>query len=912
MARLPKAAGLDIPKPAHMRLWAKTDRCTEKTHALLYHLIDVGQVALALWAESFSPDRRGQFAAWLGLDKENAGNLLVFCVGLHDIGKASPAFQCKYPPAVAELEKAGFDFPDPKPYRPAPHGLVSVWVLQNLLVSELTFPESIAEKIAHALGGHHGAWPSLRALQSSQKTTSLGNTAWNEAHETLIREMKNVFEPSANKFAQNVQFPTSQIEENALLTLFSGLTSVADWIGSMKEHFPMQSEVISTEEYVPKSAQRAHDALQRLGWLGWQPVGAVKTFQELFPKFSAPNLVQKCVIKVEKDITPPALVILEAPTGSGKTEAAFYLADGWLQTMRGQGLYIAMPSQATSNQMYKRTVDFLKQRYPEDVVHIQLIHGNAPWSKDQREIELNEIGEGEEKGGRLVAMTWFQQNRKRTLLAPFGVGTVDQAFMSVLQTRHFFMRLLGLAQKVIIFDEVHAYDTYMSTLFEQLLGWLRAVGASVVILSATLPEATRGSLLRAYLGQPHVAVPAVPYPRLTYTIQDTVKATQLPSSDGYTIHLRWIDAESQEIAHVLKTELREGGCAAVICNRVARAQEIYREIKDAQIVPEDDLFLFHARFPFAWREQIEEQILTRFSKGGDRRRSIVVATQVIEQSLDLDFDLMVSDLAPIDLLIQRAGRLHRHSQNDATRPDPLQKRQLLITRPGLENGLPDFGNDVFVYKKFVLLQTYFTVRDLPAICNPTNTTALVEAVYGDSSNEHLTEDARDALSVAKRDMEHKNLIDSYQARQNLIPEPHTRDYLECANQELDEDDPAVHKAFRAMTRLIDPGVSLICLHQMGHGMLVDPDDPGTEINLHRAPSRTEIELLLKHAVTVRHRAIVDHFLSRSLPEAWEKTAALRYYAHACFVEGRYRVESEGGEYVLHLNREYGLSIEKEA
>lgn len=214
----------------------------------------------------------------------------------------------------------------------------------------------------------------------------------------------------------------------------------------------------------------------------------------------------------------------------------------------------------------------------------------------------------------------------------------------MLQTRHFFVRLLGLSHKTIIFDEVHAYDTYMSTLFQRLLGWLHAVGASVVILSATLPATSRRQLLQAYAGVEDEEMPEVFYPTITWAMEDEVGVVPLETSARRTVGLEWIEREPESIVERLKEELSQGGCAAVICNTVGRTPEVYRALQDADIVPEGDLILFHARFPSAWRDRIEDDVLARFGKDADERpeKAIVVATQVIEQSLDLDVDVMVS------------------------------------------------------------------------------------------------------------------------------------------------------------------------------------------------------------------------------------------------------------------------------
>ena len=228
----------------------------------------------------------------------------------------------------------------------------------------------------------------------------------------------------------------------------------------------------------------------------------------------------------------PTLIVIEAPTGIGKTELALYIADCWLQQHAGRGLYVAMPTQSTSNQMYTRVGEFLHQRYPDSPINFHLVHGQAAWLDElKQQVELQ--GVGDDGKAHLVAENWFNP-RKRTLLAPFGVGTVDQALMSVLQTKHFFVRLFGLSHKVVIFDEVHAYDTYMNTIFHLLLTWLSAIGTSVIILSATLPGSTRRALVKAYTGK-DLPTSELQYPALTIANAEQQNTLPLPKPDSYTL-----------------------------------------------------------------------------------------------------------------------------------------------------------------------------------------------------------------------------------------------------------------------------------------------------------------------------------------------------------------------------------------
>lgn len=911
-------------------LYAKTDRENpDQIHLLLYHLLDVGTVAHAMWQSVFTHSFRQQIADLLGTTVVEAGQFVAFVVAMHDLGKASPAYQNKYaPPWLREqFQEIGLPI-ECHHYNTAtqkcPHATVTTWALPKLLVEFEGYDDSFAQKIGVALGGHHGNWPSPFATEGINDGAY---PLWDQMRRDLYREVRTVFTPP------QITAEFASYDLNTLLTLLSGLTSVADWIGSNARYFKLKCDVASAEEYVSQTAARAaQDALKKLGWLGWQPTGIVREFSQSYAylNFDKPHTVQQEIIEAALDAPASTLLIVEAPTGIGKTEIAQYLTDTWLQKHNGRGFYIAMPTQATSNQMFDRTIQFLAHNYPDDLINIPLAHGNAMFERKQADMQLNEVGDDEV--GRVVAMSWFVQKSKQTLLAPFGVGTVDQTLLSVLQTRHFFVRLLGLSHKVLIFDEVHAYDTYMSTLFERLLPWLKAVGTSVIMLSATLPAATRQKFVKAYTGQellPDQDNP-LPYPAVTIAhAQQPPRTIQLTKPADDRLQLNWLGNNSPEaILDFLRTELADGGCAAVICNTVKRAQDIFELLHQARQqegtdglplldIKEENLILFHARFPFAWRKPIEEGVLAKFgkpSKGEDDQRpkpterAIVVATQVIEQSLDLDFDVMVTDLAPIDLLLQRAGRLHRHSLREANRRHP---RRLTIAPPDLVDGLPAFGVDELIYERYLLLQTYRQLHERRELTIPQETANLIESVYTDTihDNDPLWQTA---LLTAHQKLKEDQREQDKKAKQPLIRPPEDYRLLSQPMRGLEEDNPAVHETFQAKTRDIAPGITLICLFQAENGVRLNPDHDAPIFD-HIAPLTSDnvrARELWQNSITVQNWTLIHHFGPQedSVPITWRKHPVLRYTRPVIFVEGVYRFTHNAKSYELRLSRTLGLQL----
>ncbi len=901
------------------RLWAKTNR-QDAIHLLIYHLIDVSQVALAMWTLSFGESLKAYFADALRLSADDAARLLAFWVGLHDIGKASPAFQAKHKPAIVGLREAGLEI-DRRVPTDVPHGWITYDALghlrHGLLYQETPLEHRQAQQIARAVGGHHGSWPHPTEAQQVRSRVR-GSDAWHQARRLLLHELASTLHLPA---FGDPDFLSDPEAANAFLVMLSGFTSVADWIGSMEEHFPFHYDLMPSAEYAGISARQAEGALHQTGWLQWQGAGDLLPFEEMFPEFTAgPNDIQREIIARTEGMTPPLLAIIEAPTGTGKTEAAFYLADMLNQAGLGQGLYVAMPTQATSNQMYDRTVSFLRSRYPQSIVSPRLLHSQARWRVSPPDDVPWNIAGPDPKGETTHVYGWFMP-KKRGLLAPFAVGTVDQALLSVLLTRHFFVRLFGLGHKVVIFDEVHAYDTYMNTLFVRLLEWLRAVNASVIILSATLPENTRRQLVEAYIGaQSETAAPdPATYPRLMLTARDRTGVHPLPAADldRRTIGLEWLPAceNEAEIVEAVRRNCEAGGCVAVICHTVKRSQEVYRALKAARFLDEDSLLLFHARYPPTWRQEIETQVLRLFGKEGERPHGMVlVATQVVEQSLDLDFDLIVTDLPPVDLLIQRVGRLHRHDhQYYHRRPRPLHLThpRVLINRPEIDaGGVPVFGRaNEYIYGRFLLLASWLALQGHDCLTLPDDTTGLIELVYGDGWQ---SLPLQDELRHAYEDMQAEREGAVIEAGIRDILAPGERGLLTQRNPALTEDDPNTHQRFRAVTRLIDPGVSVICLHETLNGPALEPDDSYL-LDFGQAPLHTDVQAVLQYVVEIRDRRILNHLLEQEehrLPYAWRDEPALKYHCMAVFKDGICQIE--GSRFVLKLSREFGLEIAEEA
>ena len=578
--------------------------------------------------------------------------------------------------------------------------------------------------------------------------------------------------------------------------------------------------------------------------------------------------------------------------------------------------------------MYGRVETFLRACLPGETVPLQLLHGHAALTEEfVSRLTPAGVDAGEEDAqGAVVAGEWFTY-RKRGLLAPFGVGTVDQVLLAALQTRHVFVRLFGLAHKIVIVDEVHAYDTYMSALLERLLEWLAALGTPAVLLSATLPRDRCLGLLAAYargLGRGDVgSVRLAAHPRVSWidTAANGSESVPTTPSSRRAIAVDWIDrdpsaaAEPSPLGPTLQEALKDGGCAAVICNTVDRAQQVYRALQPQFGGHASDsgpvLDLLHARFPHGARMERERRTLARFGPPDAPavhrpHRAVLVATQIVEQSLDLDFDVMVTDPAPVDLLLQRAGRLQRHARKGR----PVGPPVLRICAPALRHeGAPRFDSgDSAVYDEHILLRTWLAIRAQGSTIRvPEDVETLIEAVYDgrpcpagiEPAITTAWEETAERLRAATGSEQEKAL-------ERRIPRPDDEGELAAITRSrLEEDAPDLHEAFQALTRLGQPSLPVVCLR----GTPARPILPDrTAVDLDQRPGLPAARRLLDFSVPVSHRGVVAALRDVPVPAGWERSPLLRRHRALVFdaTERCYL-----GPWTLSLDPETGLEIKRQ-
>lgn len=633
---------------------------------------------------------------------------------LHDVGKVSPGFQQQ---CAAWMSLRGY-----KPHEMAglekDHGKISQTAVFNALKNK-----SSMRFWAAVVGAHHGKLKGDR-LQSRAD----GGSGWETERQRLIASMIGEFGPLPS------HAPASP--NSAALWFASGLISVADWLASDEGTFPAD-RVMSREEI----ARRARNLVDAIGFR-FGPVRKGLRFDQLFP-FCANELQQAMVQATQR----PGVYVVEASMGAGKTEAALAAAYTMLSEHKARGIYFALPTQATSNRIYERFASYVEQIDPASVP--RLLHGASWLNQDLPHVTDRRDG-----------TEWFASSR-RGLLAPFGVGTLDQALLGVLAVKHFFVRQYALAGKVVILDEVHSYDMFTGTLVDLLVRKLRELQATVIVLSATLTRARRLELTQ------HSSISDA-YPLISACDNLGFQEISVSPESGKQVAVELMDVE--QLPDKALQSAQQGACVLWIRNTVADAQETYRRLNAENRQGGPVVGLLHSRFPYYQREYIERTWMGALDKAGRTRPTgcVLVSTQIAEQSVDIDADLLITDIAPTDMLLQRVGRLWRHERR---RPDGCARPEVWIMKPGLDAEalrcasvagiLAAFGKSARIYAPYVLLRTIAIWSDCSTIQLPHGIRDLIEATYRDARDEpDAWRELRERLVMEREKMASKALRQS--------------------------------------------------------------------------------------------------------------------------------------------------------
>lgn len=753
-------------------IWGKTDREDGEEWLPLYvHMSDSARVAAHIWDDWLPEGTRAIIAGDVEGREDVAKRIVMFLAGIHDLGKATPVFQDKpirYGDGASMswmARDAGLTIPAMDDHATPTHPVAGAFLLDRYLATAHHWKPLACEGYASIVGSHHGTPLTHKALHDARcsgitrRRIGADEAAWSAVQHELIAyvvDIAGIDDALFDWLGRHRLSAQSQV-------LITAIVIMADWIASNSDDGMFPLVPVLAAAHGGADGNSTETELQRRAERGWRrvhlppawnaggqtpngvdDVDAFYAARFHLPAGARPRPIQQDIVRLCAETDDPGLFIIEAPMGEGKTEAALAAAEILGMRTGHGGVCVALPTMATTDAMFGRVrawLDALPQEDGGSEKSIWLAHGKAQLNQEFSDIirtsnmRLSSIDDGdggngfEERAAAETIVSEWLRGRKKGVLANFVVCTVDQVLMGALRIKHVMLRQLALANKVVVIDECHAYDSYMQEYLRRVLEWLGGFHTPVVMLSATLPRAIRRSFVDAYMQGRYGAAPAdvadgdveeardvdEAYPLITYTDAGEVRQRDVrPSARRIDVEFRIADDDDDAVVAMLDRLLVDGGCAGVVCDTVDRAQALAR-CASARFGA-DDVILTHSRFVDEDRMANEERLRrllgpqSTVANGQRPHRLIVIGTQVLEQSLDIDFDVMVSDIAPIDLLMQRVGRVHRHMRGDGQcdRPESLRRAVCYVRGVGewTTQG-PSFVQYVdAVYARASLMETF--------------------------------------------------------------------------------------------------------------------------------------------------------------------------------------------------------------
>lgn len=865
-----------------LRFWGK-ERGLGVAYPLVCHGLDTAAAVRVLWRDFVSAGLRVKLGAALGLTESETCAVLEFWAALHDLGKIVPCFQ----------RQVGI----PSGYRDdrkmvAHERASALCVPHGLEVLGYPAPENGRQwsfLVGQVLGGHHGLFESVRRMELRPQhfeSEGLGSAEWQAQRAEVMAALAEVIAAPV---------PVTSGDRTAAV-LVAGLVILGDWLASQTGYIrtrlgrvPVHGGVGELKKFFDGSVREIE------AWVAEAGLSRLRlrsgSFEQEFP--FPPNELQRSLAeKLPKIVTGPGLLLAAAPMGFGKTEAALHAARLMSEAAGAEGLFVALPTMATSDEMFKRVAGYLARR-GDGSSSASLAHGMA-WLRPVEEMLVAAVaaeGISSDADNQVRCAEWMRGS-KRPLLAGAGVGTIDQLLLSVLPVLHNSLRLFALAGRTVVIDEVHAFDSYMRGLLVRLLRWLGECGVPVVLMSATLPGHIARDLAAAYLGVRSGMEIAVPYPGWVYAErggQPVPVAVSFPEGQVRTLDVRLaevvIDKDgAADRVPVLKRELaplaEQGGCAVVVCTTVPEAQQTFTALQGWADERDIELRLLHARFPVHQRQAITSEVLKALGKPDQddeqelrrrrNRRFVLVSTALIEQSLDIDADLVVSDLAPIELILQRAGRLQRHRVCDALRPawampEPGGRRRMVVLSVPRDEPRRILAlrrwTAIYPAANLVRAHRLLVQRQEPGVEIPGDVQWLVDRgnpgelpVVDDCLLEGFTEEE---LARAAEDM-----VQRQTAEVASIPAPPLSNLAKLSERAVDEQ--------QARTRFNADSEQVLPLFETPDGVvrLGSPDGSPLPDMDGRGMTREHTREVMKHIVPVHGSLVRGHNERHRLPEPW--------------------------------------------
>lgn len=856
----------------HEILWSKSKKSkSEPDKKLLIHLLETGSVAQTLLKKSVFYPILLELSNRISLPKDKIIALVGYLASLHDIGKIHPAFIGQIPAYKEYLQKNEL-YCSVSKFRHEQYGSL---ILKKIWEEKKRFSDRrMRRNLSTIIQFHHQGKGGKDGKMNPDREAH-----WKKYQEEYEEILFNQFKPPLNFEIEHM---------DAVCMSLLGILVISDWIASGKD-FRDTKDTLSNDEIIKNAVEITEKFLEKNNMLHNDSFPQISDFTELWnfiPREGMRPLQVEAEKFFEDPTEKPLAVIIEAPMGEGKTEAAMYMAMQLAKRWNKEGFYIALPTAATSNQMYSR-------------INAMLEHLNLPKSKLMHAMAwlIDKTSENNFSGDSADSAKLWTAPLRRGLISPFAVGTIDQVMMSVMRTKYGVLRLAGLEQKVLIIDEIHSYDAYMSAIIETLLKWCAVFHVPVIMLSATLPMSKKQDFAHCYANSDIETMNKNVYPAMTFFYEDK-PAKQIAVQGCHQQRTIKIDnkpwlRELDSLVHSVKEKINAyGGCFCIIRNTVREAQDTYEALKKE--MPDTPLLLFHAQFSAERRQQLEQQCIECFGNNKEKRpqKLILVATQVVEQSLDLDFDYLVSDICPIDLLLQRAGRLWRH--DDTPRPQGLEP-EITILNPSNNN----YGDSGLIYAEIILEKTRKVLENKSSLSLPKDIPELVEQVYNEFDSTEL--EKWDANIIEKWiEYTTDEEIKEGSANLQMLDEPDERAFYFANADDLFFSDDADH--FIAIkTRLGEPTIKISLLPK-------DLFMKAQQMQENKEKATENIE-------------IVDKILLHSVSVAYKKVAFLEKYKDdpkiikgSSLLYGIFLLEAENDSFIMSdghsivMDKELGLII----
>jgi CRISPR-associated endonuclease/helicase Cas3 len=625
-------------------------------HSLVDHSADVATVLEALLRV---PAIAARLARLIGgpLDQGSISKLGALAF-LHDIGKANRGFQSRWETGV----------------RGAGHIGELAWLFRG------TGCEALRDKACQALRSHlwepwftDRSWPLFDAVFAHH------GRPWNidsGSHHSRLWAPDRLYDPVATleimgdhllKWFPDAFEPGQTLPEApAFHHAFAGLLMLADWLGSDTVFFPFSNG--STVDRMSFARPQAEEALRKVGFMVETLRSGARHGRDDFL-----TIFGFTPRKLQENVRKPGArcVVLEAETGSGKTEAALWRFLHLFEAGEVDGMYFALPTRVAATHVFGRMLRFADAAFgPERPAIVLAVPGQVQADGvPGHNLPDFDFAWDDDPSDAVRQSRWAASHPKRFLAAQIAVGTVDQALLGTIRTRHAHMRGAMLLRQLLVVDEVHASDRYMETLLCGLLrGHLRA-GGHALLLSATLGGAMRARLLGTAIPDPSAAL-SMPYPALFWNENGAQGCLPIDIAGNITksvaVSAQGVQDQPDAIAALALAAARTGAKVLVIRNTVGGAIAVQRALELLD-TPASHLFRaenvpapHHSRYAAEDRVLLDHAVEACLGKNRPEGGIVIVGTQTLEVSLDLDADLLITDLCPADVLLQRIGRLHRH------------------------------------------------------------------------------------------------------------------------------------------------------------------------------------------------------------------------------------------------------------